>query len=648
MLRQVHRQPLLVSLAAGLIVFIAVWSMRELGVLQILELHAYDAYLRPLAVSNFRESRVTLVELSEDDIRYLGRWPISDEQLSDALERVFAYGPRIVGVDIYRDVPVPPGTDRLTTLLTSRHNLILVTKYPDATGRGVPPPPALRGSTKVGFNDVVMDIDGTVRRALVLMDDGEVTEFSFPLRLALGYLASEHIGLTADARIPGTMKVGKTPIPPIDSNHGGFVGADTGGYQFMIDYTGVAQPFERVSLRQIMTGEARPAQLRDRIVILGVAAISVKDQFRTPRRDGLAAADGTIPGIALHGYIADQLVRAALNGDEPIGAWRDWQEYTWILTWCLLGALAGLRVRSARHLVLLGIAGVALILAVALAAFMARVWIPTVPAAAGWLVAIAAVTGYRVHAERLERATLMQLFSKHVSAEVAETIWARRAELIEGGRLAGQHLTATVMFLDFAGFTAASEALSPQVLMDWLRLATESMSRLVMRHSGVIDDYFGDGIKANFGVPIERTSESEIAADALNAVRCALAMRAALADLNASWERAGLPKARLRIGIATGPLVAGSVGSSERMKYTTVGDTVNIAARLETFDREGFAAMGADEPCRILVTAETCRRVAAFVRAESLGPVSLKGKEQEIVVFRVLGAEDAVAEEAHA
>jgi adenylate cyclase len=386
-----------------------------------------------------------------------------------------------------------------------------------------------------------------------------------------------------------------------------------------------------------------PERLRDRIIILGVAAISVKDEFRVP----IATGDGTIAGIALHAYIADQLARTALNGDKPLSTWRDGEEYAWILAWCLLGALAGLWVHSARRLVLMSIAGVALILAIAFAAFVARIWIPTVPASAGWLVAIAAITGYRVHAERHERATLMNLFSKHVSAEVAATIWAHRAELIEGGRLSGRQLTATVLFLDFAGFTAAAESLTPHALMDWLRLATETMSRLVMRHSGVIDDYFGDGIKANFGVPIERTSESEIAADALNAVRCALDMRAALDTLNASWARSGAPTARLRIGIATGPVVAGSVGSTERMKYTTVGDTVNVAARLEALDREAFAATGVEERCRILVSAETHRRVAASVRAESLGPVALKGKERDIVVFRILGMDEPVEEEAH-
>lgn len=633
MLRHVEPRPLLTSLAAALIVFVAVWGIRELGALQALELNAYDASLASLAASKSSPPRVTLVALTEDDIGYLGRWPISDEQLAAALERILAYAPRVVGVDIYRDVPVPPGTARLTSLLTSRDDLVLVTKYPDASGRGVPPPPALRGSSKIGFNDVVTDLDGTVRRALVFVDDGEVVELSFALRLALAYLASERIGMT-DSLEPGTMRLGKTTIAPLNSHDGSFIGADTAGYQFLIDYAGGTQPFERVRLRDVMTGSVPPAALRDRIVILGVAAISVKDEFRIPRYQR-AAADGTIAGIALHGYIADQLVRAALHGDAPLGTWSDAQEYAWILTWCLLGALAGLWVRSARHLILLSIAGVALICATALAWFMARSWIPSVPAAAGWLVAIAAVTGYRVHAERRARATLMQLFSKHVSPEVAETIWTHRAALIEGGRLAGRQLSATVMFLDFAGFTTAAESLTPHALMDWLRLATETMSRLVMRHSGVIDDYFGDGIKANFGVPIERTSESEIAADALNAVRCALAMREALDALNASWAREGMPTARLRIGIATGPVIAGSVGSTERMKYTTVGDTVNVAARLESFDREGFAATGIEDRCRILVSAETHRRVAAFVRAESLGPVALKGKEQELVVFRI-------------
>ena len=122
--------------------------------------------------------------------------------------------------------------------------------------------------------------------------------------------------------------------------------------------------------------------------------------------------------------------------------------------------------------------------------------------------------------------------------------------------------------------------------MDWMNEYIETMAQLVMKHGGVVDDYYGDAIKANFGVPLPRLSETEIKQDAINAVSCALAMEAEMRRLHAVWKQQGMPTARMRIGIFTGPAVAGSLGSAQRLKYTTVGDTVNIAARLESYDKD--------------------------------------------------------------
>lgn len=179
----------------------------------------------------------------------------------------------------------------------------------------------------------------------------------------------------------------------------------------------------------------------------------------------------------------------------------------------------------------------------------------------------------------------MQLFSRHVSREVADKIWQERDHLFEGGRPRPQELVATVLFMDFKGYTAASETMSPPALMDWINSYLDTMTKVIMGHGGVIDDYAGDAIKADFGVPLRRESDEEVARDAVNAVTCALAMEQAMLRLNDEHARKGLPTVGMRVGIHTGPLVAGCLGSAQRMKYTTIGDTVNTAAHLENFGR---------------------------------------------------------------
>jgi adenylate cyclase len=196
-------------------------------------------------------------------------------------------------------------------------------------------------------------------------------------------------------------------------------------------------------------------------------------------------------------------------------------------------------------------------------------------------------------------------------------------------------VTATVLFADVRGSTALGEKLEPLVYMEWVNEFMDAMAGEVLAHGGIVDDYYGDGLKADFGVPVPRTSEDEIAADAVAAVRCALALEAALAGLNARWLERGKPAGAMRVGICTGVAVAGSIGSRDRLKYTVTGDLVNTAARLESLDASGhdFAA----RPCRILIAEPTRARLGDAFETRILGEFALRGREGAVRVHEVLG-----------
>ena len=238
--------------------------------------------------------------------------------------------------------------------------------------------------------------------------------------------------------------------------------------------------------------------------------------------------------------------------------------------------------------------------------------------------------------EKGQREILMQLFSKHVSSEVAETIWQQRDHFLDGGRPRPQLLTATVLFTDLAGFSSVSEKTDPQALMTWLNAYLDVVAKTIIDHHGVIDDYFGDGMKANFGVPVPRTTEAEIRQDAINAVNCALDMERQITRLNAAMQEQGRPPLRMRVGIYTGSVVAGSLGSSSRLKYTTVGDTVNIASRLESFDKDLILPHLATSPCRILIGESTLSYLESDHKTQPVGELSLKGKDEKITAYCVL------------
>ena len=122
-----------------------------------------------------------MIEVTEADIAALGHWPVSDVELAEALADLGTLAPRAIGLDIYRDVEVPPGRVKLDAVLSNDERIVAVTKLADARGRGVPAPPALLGSDRVGFNDVLVDSDGIVRRGLLFMDHGPDTATAFAL-----------------------------------------------------------------------------------------------------------------------------------------------------------------------------------------------------------------------------------------------------------------------------------------------------------------------------------------------------------------------------------------------------------------------------------------------------------------------------------
>jgi adenylate cyclase len=268
-------------------------------------------------------------------------------------------------------------------------------------------------------------------------------------------------------------------------------------------------------------------------------------------------------------------------------------------------------------------------------------WVPVVAPGAAWLGTSAAYTAWISSRERAQRAELMQIFSRVQSPRVADELWRRRGEYLVDGRLEPKAATVTVLFLDMKGYTANAEKMAPDQLLAWINDFMAPMARLVEEHGGYPDDYFGDGIKADFGVPVLCETEEAIAETARDAIRCAAAMVAELVQINAGYAAANLPTVALRIGIHTGPVVVGLLGSRNKGKYTVVGDAVVIAQRLESTDQ--VAHDFEEQPCRVLVSERTHSFVepaSISSRFEPMGRVHLKGKQALVGVYKMDTRED--------
>lgn len=638
------RSPWFVALVVVLVVGLGVLGARGLGLLESLELSAYDVFLRLRPSDAPADPRILLVRITEQDIQHLGSWPVPDGVLARALEILGRHGARAIGLDLYRDVPVPPGTEQLEPALRSDPGVVVVMKFGEGPSAGVRPPAALKGTDQVGFNDILIDPGGIVRRGLLFLDDGETAAYSFALRLALRYLAREGITPQPDPDRPELLRLGRTTIRPFEPNDGGYVRADARGYQFVLDFQGKGRPFASIDLTPLLAGQVRPEMVRDKVVLIGVTAESIRDDFFTPYSRGLGGAQH-VPGVAVHAHIVSQLLRMALDGDRAIRTPAEWQEWLWALLWGGAGALIALGVRSPWRLSLAVGGGLAALTGATFLAFLGGWWLPLVPPVLTWATSAGGIMAYLSHQETVQRAMLMQLFSRHVSKEVAEEIWREREQFLDGGRPRSQRLVVTALFTDMTGFTTVAEKYPPEAFMEWLNEYMDAMARQVSRHGGVIRQYAGDAIVVTFGAPVPRRSEAEVDQDAVSAVECALAMGETLRGLNVRWSAEQRPTTSMRVGIYTGTVIAGTLGSAERSEYVLAGDTMNTAARLENFAKDVFAPDPVVNPCRIFVGEPTLTRLGDRFETERVGDANLKGKTQTVGIYRVLGRATYTEEE---
>lgn len=607
---------------AGLVIL-----LRLSGALQPYEWMAFDQLMRSRP-SESPDPRIVIVGVNEDDLRKTRRWPLDDATLARLIQRIKQQQPVAIGLDLYRDFPVEPGHSELVNLFKTTPNLIGIENRGGIKNVPVAPPPVLKQLNQVASNDVVQDGDGKVRRVILFI--GEDAQETLGLRLARLYLEKQNILAEAD---PATdyLKFKQAIFPQFQANDGAYVKADDGEYQILLNYRGPTNSFHTVSLTKVLNGEIPADLMRDRIVLIGPTATSIKDFFYTPYSSNSITTPETMAGVEIQANLASQILSSTLDGRAGIQSWSDWQEMVWIIAWATAGAVLAWIARTPRW----AIGGILLLsgslIAGSYLAFLAGWWIPIVPAVLALLTSTGVITSYIAYLEHTERQTIMNIFGRHVSPKIAEAIWRDRDQLLQQGRLTGRRMTATVLFSDIKDFTTVSERTSPEVLMSWLNEYMEAMTQVVLENGGIVDKFIGDCIMAVFGVPIPRTSEAEIAQDAVQAVGCAVEMGHILNALNQKWESQGRPTVSMRVGIATGLVVTGSLGGEQRLDYTTIGDSVNIASRLESFDKT--LGLGV---CRILINETTYTYVQDRFPHQFIANVQLKGRTETTKIYQIL------------
>ncbi|MEG4006042.1 CHASE2 domain-containing protein [Microcoleus sp. Pol11C1] len=328
----------------GVMVIVAVMMARLSGALQFWELVAFDQFLR-LRPPEPMDERIVIVGITEEDIQRARTYPIPDRDIADLLKRLQAYQPIAIGLDIVRDIPVEPGHAELTSVFRSSKNAIGVEiALPDRSGFIVKPPPALPPE-QVGFADAVLDADGYQRRSLLGAGSHQQEyRFSFAIRLAERYLATRGIKLGNGIRDREAMRFGSIEFTRVQSNSGGYVGADAGGNQILVNVRSGTMPFPVLSLQQIKAGQVDPNWIRGKIVLIGMMSFSAKDLASSGAIAGINP--GRIYGVEMQAHETSQMISAVLDRRPLLQVWGEGWETLWIAVWGLLGMSLGQFLRS--------------------------------------------------------------------------------------------------------------------------------------------------------------------------------------------------------------------------------------------------------------------------------------------------------------
>ncbi|MBD1815268.1 adenylate/guanylate cyclase domain-containing protein [Microcoleus vaginatus DQ-U2] len=601
-------------------------GVRQLGGLQPLELNAFDLMVQ-LRPDPGADPRLLVVTITEQDINTIEKWPISDRTLAKAIAEIARLEPTAIGIDMIRNIPYEPGNAELVTQWKNP-KVIPITFIGSSESERVPPPPNIPDK-RVGFNDVVVDADGIVRRNLMLRGDGKRTVYSFSMRLAFAYFKSQKIAHQKTEK--NELQVDKTVFSKLRLDSGGYQNIDAEGYQVLLNYRSAENIAKSVTLTQVLEGKVEPKLVKGKIVLIGVTALSVNDLFFTPY-SATASENQPMPGVLIHATATSQILSAVLEGKGLFWYWDEWQEILWIAVWSAVGGCLAWRLEKSLNLMGSAIAACGSLFGFTFFLFIQQGWIPLIAPALGLLITAGVAVTYKYEQSRQQQGIVMKLLGQQTSPAIANALWKERVHLLESGLLPGQKVTATIILTDLQGFSTISEKLPPEVVMSWLNEYLSAMAQEVQAHQGVINKFTGDGMLAVFGVPIPRTTPEEIAEDARLAVSCALAISSRLPQMNQNWLTRGLPAVKMRVGIFTGPVMVGSLGGTTRLEYGVIGDSVNIASRLESCEKDRQ-----EDTCRILIAEETLLHLADQFEVESWGALPLRGREQKVNVYRILG-----------
>jgi adenylate cyclase len=657
-----------IGLGSAFLVILVAWS----GWLDTAELKTYDWRMRTLREwSPSVNPDIVLVEINDATIRDMqeiaGRWPWPRALSAVLIDYLHRGAPKVIAVDIgfwekEREGSYPfNGEDytsgrsdgELVEAVKRAGNVVLLA---DAVNPGLvggevqqqdwlAPPYRLgpeveerpvitlpydtlaAAAAGFGHNFLAIDRDGPARRMLPFVRKGArfMPSLGMAAALVAGGYRPEDVVLDG-----GEIRIGDRHVPLVRLQVTAAADASKRHDQqtMLINYRAHAQmrgarTYPTYEVRHLLQSEGQlregekpevdPAVFKDKVVFVGLTASGLLDMFQTP------FGGGTMPGIQLHASIADSVL-----SDRFIALAPAWSAVAVTVAGALLTGLMSAALPFAAAAI-----GAAALIAgwtgASLVAFDRGLSVSMAEPMAATAVALFAGTAYRYFVEDAEKRKVSRLFGRYVSRDVYTQLMAHP----ELAALGGGRREMSVLFSDLRGFTSITEKGNPEDLVTQLNEYFTRMVEIVFRNGGTVDKFVGDMVMALFGAPLDDVDHAD------DAVTTAVEMVRELNELNRRWAAEGRVQLDIGIGVNSGGMIAGNIGSSAIMSYTVIGDNVNLGARLESLNKEYRT--------RIIISEATRARLSRSYELRPLGGVVVKGKTRPVDIFEVIVPSPLVA-----
>ena len=388
-----------------------------------------------------------------------------------------------------------------------------------------------------------------------------------------------------------------------------FVPTDEMGYM-RINYLGPERTFPHYSLSDVLRGKLPKGTFQDKIVIIGATSIGIGDVRNTP-----FSSTGEYPGLEIHATVVDNILKGNYLSKPK------WSTIFDVMAIIVLGLMTGLVVPRLSALKALLAAALLFVLYILLSRWLFvdfGFWVNMVYPLLVVLLVYTGLTVYHYLTEERERKKIRGAFSYYVSSSVVNEMLKDPSRL----KLGGDKKELSVLFSDIRSFTSLSEGMTPEDLVHLLNEYLTVMTDIVFKYEGTLDKYIGDALMAIYGAPLEQTDHPQ------RACASALEMMEGLKSLNEKWIQEGKPPLDIGIGINTGMMMVGNMGSEQRFDYTVMGDAVNLGSRLEGANKS--------YQTHILISESTYERVKDEFVCMELDSVRVKGKKLPVRIYELV------------